>query len=147
MPNITKVIHLKHATVHFFDDGTANSIFPDGTTYGAHPHDTPHYREIAWRCGYEVRFNGGPLSSSADIGKYCQEHEFFHHYIVERLNNSPSQVLWPLAHGAPVDKFIGLGEEALVQMMQRWVRANERPILSRVNWDDLKRDALELLGG
>jgi hypothetical protein len=28
------------------------------------------------------------------------------------------------------------------QTFQRWLRANERPILGGVDWDDLKRDAL-----
>lgn len=37
-------------------------------------------------------------------------------------------------------------EEIAAQVLQRWLRANERPIVSGVDWDAMKRDALELLG-
>jgi hypothetical protein len=33
------------------------------------------------------------------------------------------------------------------QTFQRWLRANERPICSGLDWDGLKRDALDLLNG
>jgi hypothetical protein len=36
-------------------------------------------------------------------------------------------------------------EEIAAQTFQRWLRANERPIVSGVDWDRLKAEALELL--
>lgn len=38
-----------------------------------------------------------------------------------------------------------LFEEMAVQTFQRWMRANERPILAGVDWDALKADALTLI--
>jgi hypothetical protein len=56
-----------------------------------------------------------------------------------------SHVIWSMAHRLIPDPGIAVAEEALVMTIQRWLRANERPIISGVDWDDLKRRALEAL--
>lgn len=127
------MIELRHARVEFLDWGCV-SWFADGASYGAHPHDTPEYREIAARCGY-----------GDDVLAYAREHEVCHHLIGEELYGV-SRVLWPLAHGREPDRTEAAGEEALAMMAQRWIRAGERPMVPGLDWDGLKRRAVELLG-
>lgn len=128
-------IHLTHAIVTYYRDG-AYTTYPDGTTWAAQPHETPHYYEIANRCGY-----------AGDILAYCREHEICHHLIGEALYaDGLSPVLWALAHRQPVDDRDAALEEAAVMMFQRWVRADERPIIGGVDWDGLKARALALMG-
>ena len=109
--------------------------FPDGAEVSAHPHpEMPHYHIIAHRCGY-----------GDDLLSYCVEHEVAHAFVAERLRGGPSYVLLALAHGEPVEPGAALYEEMVAQQFQRWVRANERPILGGADWDGLKSDFLRLV--
>jgi hypothetical protein len=128
------VISLKFCTLEFTDDG-AVTRFPDGTEIVAHPHPgNHHYNVISHRLGY-----------GDDILRFCQEHEFAHSFVAERLLDRPSVVLSALAHGTVLSGRNAAFEELTAQAFQRWLRANERPIISGVKWDEMKADALELL--
>lgn len=132
------MIVLRFCVIDFTAWG-ASTHFTDGATVNAVPHDTPHYHVIAHRLGY-----------GDDLLRYCQEHEFCHSFIAERLKAAPSFVLHRLARGDrfdrdPRDRGEVLYEELAAQQLQRWLRANERPIVSGCDWDQLKHDALRLL--
>lgn len=126
-------IQIGTATLTFYPDG-AFTTYSDGATYAAQPHDTHHYHVIAHRCGY-----------GDDILRYAREHEACHHFVSEWIGGYTSKVLWPLAHGAQPDRYEAISEEALTMTLQRWLRANERPIIAGVDWDALKARALALL--
>lgn len=128
-------IQIGNATIIYTDEGCFTR-YPDGTAYGAHPHDTHHYHVIAHRCGY-----------GDDILAYAREHEVCHHIVGLWIKGGGSDVIGPLAHGIEPNQLEAVMEEALVMTFQRWLRANERPIIGGVNWDDLKRRALEALDG
>lgn len=130
------MIRLKFCTIEPKADGCRVRFLWSGKHCDARPHKTPHYHVIAHRCGY-----------GDDVSAYCVEHEFAHCFIEERLYNRPSIVLWSLAHNVELEAKKALYEEVAAQTFQRWLRANERPILAGVDWDGLKRDALELLDG
>ena len=109
--------------------------FHDGVSYGAHDHPNDHhYHVIAHRTGY-----------ADDTARYCLEHEVCHLLIEEALYDRPSRILHGLAMNAPIHPKDAVYEELGAQALQRWVRANERPIIGGVNWDALKQRALELL--
>lgn len=127
------MIALRYASIKFTNWGCTTK-FEDGAAIDAFPHDTHHYHVIAHRLGY-----------GDDILAYCHEHEFAHLFLEERLHNRPSKVLWSLAHGDLPSGTDALYEELAAQTLQRWLRSNERPIVSGVPWDALKRDALALL--
>lgn len=127
-------IALAYCTVEYTDWGCVTH-FPDGTQFGAHPHETPHYHVIAHRLGY-----------GDDLLGYCREHEVAHCLIAEWFRDEPSAVLWDLAHGAEPDPITAVHEEVMAQTLQRWIRAGERPILAGVDWDGIKERALDLLG-
>lgn len=129
-----KHIHLDHCEIEYTPEG-CTTRFHDGTTIDACPHpEMPHYHVIAHRCGYQD-----------DILAYCREHEVAHEIVAEYLTGTPSDVLWQLAHGKTAARWNMVAEEALAQMLQRFVRANERPIISGVDWDGLKARALAAL--
>lgn len=110
------------------------TTFWDGKSAPSIPHDTHHYHVVSHRCGY-----------GDDVMRYCREHDFVHSFLAERLLGKTSPVLWDVAHGIqPRDKWY-VYEEATVQMFQRWLRANERPILADCDWDALKAEALAML--
>lgn len=112
------------------------NIFPDGRTLEAWPHpDQPHYHVIAHRLGY-----------GDDLWAYALEHEFCHSFVCEEIGGRPSHVLRCLLNGTPADPLQAAQEEALTQAFQRWLRANERPILASVDWDGMKSRARSLLG-
>jgi hypothetical protein len=128
------VIRLRYAVLGWTPQG-CTTFFEDGTEVSAWPHpDMPHYHVIAHRLGY-----------GDDLLAYCREHEAAHLFVEERLHNRPSRVLWALAHGQRISGCDAGYEEMAAQQFQRWLRANERPIVSGVDWDGLKRDALGLL--
>jgi len=127
------VIQLRFAAVTYTEDGCI-SWFGDGTFWGAQPHYTHHYHVIAHRLGY-----------GDDVLAYCREHEVCHHLICEWLLERHSPILWGLAHGEEIDPNAAVFEEMGAQALQRWVRANERPIIGGVDWDSLKQRALELM--
>lgn len=93
----------------------------------------PHYHVIAHRSGY-----------ADDVLTYCREHELAHHVIAQEIWGRPSIVLWALAHGMEPQKPFAVFEELAAQILQRWARANERPIVADVDWDGLRGKFLEL---
>lgn len=119
------MIRLRFASIEYTPNG-AVSYFADGSSYGALPHDEPHYHAVAHRLGYR-----------GDILLYCQEHELAHHLIAETFN-CHSPVIWALAHGEQPPRMIAAAEEALVMVLQRFTRANEVPLIEGVDWDALK---------
>lgn len=129
---------LRHATVTRTADGCC-STFTDGSTWGAQPHDTPDYTVIAERCGYSP--------DAAGRMAYCVEHDVFHHLVGAHFYRGPSPVLWTLAHGGQPDPRAAALEEATVMLLQRWVRAGERPIIGGVDWGALKAECEGLLDG
>jgi hypothetical protein len=122
------------ARVDYYPQG-AFTTYEDGASFAAQPHDSHHYHVIAHRCGY-----------GDDILAYAREHEVCHHIVAEWIGGHTSKVLWPLAHDREPDCYEAVQEEALAMTFQRWLRANERPIIGAVDWDDLKSRALALLG-
>lgn len=126
------MIELRFATLELTEAG-AITRFPDGSQYGALPHDTADYHVIADRCGYED-----------DILRYAQEHELAHHCLAEAFG-CHSPVLWALAHDEKPTPMIAAAEEALVLDLQAYVRANLRPFVAGVDWPALKRRFIGLL--
>lgn len=131
------MIQIGNARVEWTDDGCITR-YPDGTSYRALPHhDDHHYTLIAARCGYRPDHDGRL--------QYCVEHEAAHHMVSEWIAGHRSQVLWPLAHGYEPMPSEAVLEEMAAQQLQRWLRANERPIVAGLDWDELKFRALALL--
>lgn len=110
------------------------TLFRDGTGCAASSHQTAHYHVIAHRLGY-----------GDDVDAYCFEHEFAHAFVEQEMHDRPSRVLWGLAHGKMLRGTDAAYEEIAAQTLQRWLRTNERPILSGVDWDGFKAKALALL--
>lgn len=127
-------IKLAYCTVQYEPEQWVNTYFAPGVQYGAHPHDNPHYHVIAHRCGYEGR-----------LWDYCFEHELAHSFLAERLLGCQSPVLWKLAVNLRIEPNAAAIEELTVQTFQRWVRANELPIVGGVDWHGLKRDFINLI--
>lgn len=119
------MIETRFAKLEITPEG-AVSHFDDGTSYGALPHDEPHYHAIAHRLGY-----------AGDILAYCREHELAHHLIAEAFG-SHSPVIWALAHGEQPCRMIAAAEEALAMTLQRYARTNEVPLIEGIDWDVLK---------
>jgi len=126
-------IQIGTATLALTEQGCVSS-YPDASSYGAYPHNTPHYHVIAHRCGY-----------GDDLRRYCVEHEAAHHIVSEWIVGHPSHVIWSLAHGDEPHQGVATLEEMAAQQFQRWLRANERPSIGGADWDDLKHRALVLL--
>ncbi|MFS0771052.1 hypothetical protein [Sphingomonas sp. 1P08PE] len=144
------MIRINDATVTYTADG-AHTAYDDGSSYGAQPHATAHYDEIADRCGYLARATVAtwPLDPSDDEEAaarlaYCREHEVFHHIVGGLFYGGRSPILWALAHGSEVTPEQAALEEAMVMTVQRWVRAGERPIIGGVEWDAVRANALAL---
>lgn len=116
-------------------DGWAWTAFPDGSGYGAFPHDTDDYRDLAQRLGY-----------GSDTMAYCWEHEVCHSFVCERISGHPSAILWALAHGRRHPDST-VYEEALVQAFQGFLRGGIPMTATApdVDWHALRRDALWLL--
>jgi hypothetical protein len=134
-----KVIALDYVTLEYDDQALKHrrivNRFPDGSHLEAWPHpEDPHYHVIAHRLGY-----------GDDLWAYCWEHEFCHSFVAEALGGKPSYVLTCLRYEIKLDRLRATQEEVLTQTFQRWLRANERPILAGVDWDGLKDQALKLL--
>ena len=130
-----KTIKLAYCEIEYTETGCITR-FNNGTSIEAQPHDTAHYHVISHRCGY-----------GDNIMAYCREHEFAHSFISERFFDTESWVLRCLASNSPTSPEVAAPEEITAQTFQRWLRANERPITGGVDWDALKRDALQLLDG
>lgn len=127
------LITLKHSSIERMAWGCVTR-FRDGQYANSTPHDTHHYHVIAHRCGY-----------GDDVHRYCFEHDFLHSFLCERLFDTPSPILWGVAHERPLSSEQSAFEELSVQATQRYLRSNERPIISGIGWDELKRDALCIL--
>ncbi len=127
-------IALAHCTVVYTPEG-CTTWFKDGTSVDACPHpEMPHYHIISHRCGY-----------GDDLMSYSREHEVAHEIVAEWFTNSPSDVLWCLAHGQTPNHWHMVAEETAAQQLQRFIRAHERPIIAGVDWDALRAHALSLL--
>lgn len=92
------------------------------------PHETAHYFIIAARLGYQD-----------DIYRYCWEHELAHCVVAEYLKNDTSLVLRHIAKMDTVSRWDITAEELLAQTLQRFANANEEPIISDINWHDMRR--------
>lgn len=130
------MIALKFCNMVWTDFGVTTRMHAGGRDVSAWPPDPPdpHYHVIAHRCGY-----------GDDLRAYCREHEFAHAFVAERIADQPSVVLMWQAQLQPLYQAAALFEEIAAQTFQRWLRANERPILAGADWDQLKGDALALL--
>jgi hypothetical protein len=126
------MIRLRFAALDFTLEG-AVTHFPDGTSWGALPHDEPHYHALAHRLGYQ-----------GDTLAYCREHELAHHVIAEGFG-SHSMVLFALAHGEKPAPMLAAAEESLAMNLQRYVRTNEHPFVDGADWLALRRRFLDLL--
>ncbi len=127
------ILHLKHCLVEITDYGCITKFF-DGTETAAWPHDSDDYRTIADRLGY-----------GSDTLAYCREHEILHSLTQEWLHDRPSPVLWGVAHNKMLTARQSIEEEVFTQTMQRFIRADERPIVSCSTLDRWKAEALRLL--
>lgn len=127
-------ITLKHCMMVWTPEG-CDTHFHDGAVAGSCWHDTHHYAIIASRLGY-----------GDDLLAYTREHEFAHNWVAEKLFDAPSAVLWGVAHNAMPTGRQSAYEECFAQTFQRFLRANERPILSGLpKLDAWKAEALDLL--
>jgi hypothetical protein len=129
---VTRTIGLKFAELVWIDGIGALTRFPDGTQWGAHPHDEPHYWHLAYRFGHE-----------GDVFAYCQYHELAHHIVAEAFG-SHSVVLFALAHGEKPTPMVAAAEEALAMALHRYAMTNEPPFVDCVDWRALKSRFLEL---
>lgn len=123
---------LDHCTVEWTAEGARVAFIdtvPARLETCAYPHpDQPHYHVIAHRCGY-----------GDDLLGYCREHELAHALVAQCFGTSrPSCVLLAQARGDDPPRGLAMLEELAAQALQRWVRANERPILAGLDWDRLK---------
>ena len=138
------MIQLAHCQIEHIPGG-CTTRFPDGSHWEAFPHDTPHYDEIAERCGYGLGLGWGDAQRRAEGRlRYCREHEVIHALLAEELLGGPSPIMWALAHGEAVEPGPAAYEEAAVMTTQRWIRGGERPIIGGVDWDALRARALEI---
>jgi hypothetical protein len=128
------VIELRFARLEYTPEG-AVTYFRDGSSWGATPHDLPHYHALAHRLGYE-----------GDILAYCREHELAHHVLSEGFG-SHSLVLFALAHGEQPTPMIAAAEESLALNLQRYARTGENPFVDGADWPSLKARFLALAGG
>jgi hypothetical protein len=119
------VIELCFASLEYTPEG-AVTHWPDETSWGALPHDTPHYHYLAYRYGHD-----------GDILAYCQTHELCHHLIAEGFGTH-SLVLWALAHGEQPPPMIAAAEEALAMTLHRYIMVGEPPLIEGVDWRLLK---------
>lgn len=131
------MIQLRYSRIEWTPDGCLTT-FADGASWGGLPHRTEDYYEIADRCGL-----------GDDVLAYARWHDFAHNFLWERLFDTPSYILFSLAHGVEPDRASALAEEALVAMFQKWLGTHERPILNdatdSIDWTALKAEALGLL--
>jgi hypothetical protein len=109
--------------------------FPDGSSYGAYPHDTDDYRDVARNHGYGF-----------DVMAYAVEHEFAHQLLAQELEGRPCPIIWALAHGLrhPDDT---AQREALIMAFQAYLRGFSpmRAAQPGVDWGALRAKALAVL--
>jgi hypothetical protein len=126
------MIELRFASIEFTPDG-AVSHFPDGSSYGALPHDEPHCHFLAYAYGH-----------SGDALAFCRAHELCHHLVAEGFG-CHSPVLWALAHDEQPAPLIAAAEEALAQTLHRYAMTNEPALIEGLDWFALKRRFHELM--
>lgn len=140
MTELLHTITLKYARLEIWTNACFTK-FEDGLWCPSEPQDTDHYNEITRRCGYYI----GPSPTEMARWRYCVEHDFAHSFIEERMYDRPSRVLRGIARGWPLSGPHAAYEEFMAQGFQRWLHTNERPIIGGVDWDQLKKEALEKL--
>lgn len=124
------IIKTKYHTFTFHEEGCDATVRDLGDTIvHACPHPNDHnYYVISHRCGYEGR-----------IMDYCREHELAHAVVAEFMTDMPSYVLYNLAcKNDKPDMYKVACEEMMAQALQRFARANERPIIGGVDWQGMK---------
>jgi hypothetical protein len=114
-------------------DGGCFTRYEDGATWGAEPHDSADYLEITKRLQY-----ASPMA-------YAVAHEVSHNVLAEIGFNRRSVVLWPLAHGLPVNLQTAVGEECAVQSLQGFVQLGIRPIVGDAPWQLMADNVVEVL--
>jgi hypothetical protein len=124
------MIQLRFCKLEFTPEG-AMTHWPDGTQWGALPHDTPSYHYAAYRYGHD-----------GDTLAYCRFHELAHHLICEALG-SHSLVIFALAHGEQPSPAIAAAEEALTMTLHRYVTTVEPPLIEGIGWQTLRKRFLE----
>lgn len=132
MSPTARTIRLKHCDLQWIPGVGALTQFHDGTQWGAHPHDQPHYWHLAFAYGHE-----------GDVFAYCQHHELAHHVVAEGFG-SHSLVLWALAHGEEPTPMIAAAEEALAMNLHRYSLTGQPPFVAGADWPALKQRFLEL---
>ena len=125
------MIALRFAELHDYPAGCFTR-FPDGSTWGAEPHSTPHYHHLAYAYGHE-----------GDTLAYCRVHELCHHLVAEGFG-SHSLVLWALAHGEQPTPMVAAAEEALAMALHRYVMTGQPPFVDSVDWPALRNRFREL---
>jgi hypothetical protein len=125
-------VKLRFASLEFTPEG-AVTRFPDGSSWGALPHDEGHYAYLAYRYGHD-----------GDTLAYCQAHELAHHLICEAFG-CHSPVLWALAHDEQPAPMIAAAEEALAHTLHRYAMTGEPALIEGVDWRALKARFLGLL--
>jgi len=126
-------IKLKYCEMEFNPTG-CTTFWEDGSFLNSIPHyNDHHYHVISHRCGY-----------GDDVLSYCQEHDLSHNIVAESFLSSRSPVLWGVANKRVLEVFSVASEEILSQVLQRFVRAGERPIVGGQDWDALRWRFLEL---
>jgi hypothetical protein len=128
------MIALKYCTILWTDEG-CDTCFNDGTVAGSTWHDTPHYHVASHRVGL-----------GDNLLLFARSHEFFHSFVEEWMHDRPSQVLWGVAHNKMLSGKKSAYEEIATVAAQRWIHANELPIISGVQWHAFKAKAIELMG-
>jgi hypothetical protein len=122
------MIRTRFAEVQPADWGCTVTFGDASFCQAQHWPESPHYRVIAHRCGYQD-----------DTLRYAIEHEVAHLIVEEALHNRPSRVLWGLAHGNPLCPKEAAYEECVAQTLQAFVRANQRPIIGPgIDWDAIR---------
>jgi hypothetical protein len=128
------MLSMRFAKIWWTDFGCTVRMNDGGEDVSAWPHQTADYNLIAHRCGYGY-----------DILAYCREHEFCHLFVEQEFHRRPSFILHSLANGYVPSGREAAYEELMAQSFQRFLRANERPMIGGVKWDDLKARALHML--
>lgn len=128
------MINLRYSSLEWTHDG-ARTHFGDGISYGAQPHDEPHYHFLAYRYGHE-----------GDTLAFCRAHELCHHLITEAFG-SHSPILWALAHGEKPAPMIAAAEEAMAATLHRYAMTGEPPLIEGVDWSGLRARFHNLMAG
>lgn len=126
------MMRMKYCAIEWTEQGS-QIRFDNGLICSSIPHDTHHYYVIAHRCG-----------CGDDVHMYCRDHELAHVILSEVLERRAPRVLLETAqYGHALDWGASIMEECTAQMLQRWVRCGERPIIGNCDWDALRTKFLQ----